>query len=226
MYSINDGWKNNIDPKIISHPANCELMQSRKNIVKNNGSSISLEDLKSRIENWHSINIQQHLSLDGKRTREPLTDIHKQKISDSAKGKKIYTNGLNRILRKHTDAIPDGYEIIQRENTPTTRKTRIFHRPSQWDSIDWESVQTDINQGTSSKDLKKKYNITNDGLHWALRGQLITKWYNTVPYEEKFPWNDIQNDLNCGVKFSDICKKYQITRDQLIYAKSKSMITW
>jgi hypothetical protein len=226
MYSINDGWKNNIDPKIISHPANCELMQSRKNIVKNNGSSISLEDLKSRIENWHSIDIQQHLSLDGKRTREPLTDIHKQKISDSAKGKKLYTNGLHRILRKHTDVIPDGYKIIQTENTPTTRKTRIFHRPSKWDDIDWHAIQLDIDNAISVKDIRKKYNITNDGLHWAVRGKLITKWYKIVPYEEKFPWKDIQSDLDCNMSLKTICKKYQMTKHQLLHAKSKNILKW
>ena len=52
-YSIFDGFKNKIDPKIISHPANCELMQHNKNSSKHNKSSITLEELLKRIKNWN-----------------------------------------------------------------------------------------------------------------------------------------------------------------------------
>lgn len=52
MYSVNEGYKNGIDPKIISHPANCKLMQHNDNVSKGDKSSISLEELLKRIEEW------------------------------------------------------------------------------------------------------------------------------------------------------------------------------
>lgn len=50
--SVKFGWENNIDPKIISHPANCELMVHSDNISKYKNCRISLEQLKKDIENW------------------------------------------------------------------------------------------------------------------------------------------------------------------------------
>lgn len=52
-YSVSDGFKNKVDPKIISHPANCELMQHNKNSSKYKKSSITLEELLKRIEKWN-----------------------------------------------------------------------------------------------------------------------------------------------------------------------------
>ena len=53
MYSVYDGYKNNIDSKIISHPANCQLMQQTKNSSKYKKSSITLEALLERIKKWN-----------------------------------------------------------------------------------------------------------------------------------------------------------------------------
>jgi len=53
MFSIKDGYKNNIDPKIISHPANCKLMIHNDNSKKWTNSSISLDELKKRIIEWN-----------------------------------------------------------------------------------------------------------------------------------------------------------------------------
>lgn len=50
LYSINDGFKNNIDPKILSHPANCKIVPHRKNQSKNKNSSITLDELLNRIK--------------------------------------------------------------------------------------------------------------------------------------------------------------------------------
>lgn len=47
--SIKDGFDKNIDPKLISHPANCELVRHLDNQKKKTKSSISLEDLVKRI---------------------------------------------------------------------------------------------------------------------------------------------------------------------------------
>jgi endogenous inhibitor of DNA gyrase (YacG/DUF329 family) len=52
MFSIDEGFKNNVDPNIISHPANCMLIIQRENSKKYKKSSITLEELKERIKNW------------------------------------------------------------------------------------------------------------------------------------------------------------------------------
>ena len=52
MYSIMDGYINHIDPKIMSHPANCRLIRHNENIAKGGKSCITLEELLKRIKNW------------------------------------------------------------------------------------------------------------------------------------------------------------------------------
>lgn len=53
-FSRNKAWQLKVDPYIISHPANCELLQHNKNIGKNNKCSLSIEDLISNINDWHN----------------------------------------------------------------------------------------------------------------------------------------------------------------------------
>lgn len=52
MVSIYYGWKNKIDPKIISHPANCALIPQNENHVKRTKCSITIDELYSRIKKW------------------------------------------------------------------------------------------------------------------------------------------------------------------------------
>lgn len=52
MYSVRDGFINNIDPEIIKHPANCKLLLHSENNKKNYNSSITIDELKERIKNW------------------------------------------------------------------------------------------------------------------------------------------------------------------------------
>ena len=52
MYSIRDGFLNNVDPKILAHPANCELLLHQDNITKKSNSSITLDELLKRIESF------------------------------------------------------------------------------------------------------------------------------------------------------------------------------
>ena len=52
MYSIRDGYLNKIDPKIISHPANCCLVRHNENQKKGKKSSITLDELLEKIKNW------------------------------------------------------------------------------------------------------------------------------------------------------------------------------
>lgn len=52
MYSIMDGYRNKIDPKIISHPANCRLVRHNENVSKLDKSILTLDELLKRIEDW------------------------------------------------------------------------------------------------------------------------------------------------------------------------------
>jgi len=49
MYSISDGFKNNIPPYIIGHINNLVMIPALENIKKNNRSSISKTELFERI---------------------------------------------------------------------------------------------------------------------------------------------------------------------------------
>lgn len=52
MLSVMDGFKLNIDPLLLSHPANCKLMIHSDNIRKHKKSSITLDELLIRILEW------------------------------------------------------------------------------------------------------------------------------------------------------------------------------
>lgn len=49
LYSVRDGFTNKVDPRIISHPANCEVVPHRINQNKNKKSTLTLEQLLQRI---------------------------------------------------------------------------------------------------------------------------------------------------------------------------------
>jgi hypothetical protein len=50
--SVNYGYKNNIDPKIISHPANCEFLLHSQNAKKSFKNSCTIENLLDDITKW------------------------------------------------------------------------------------------------------------------------------------------------------------------------------
>lgn len=52
MLSVREGYEKNISPEIIAHPANCQLLVHNENVSKSKKSSISLEELRERIQNW------------------------------------------------------------------------------------------------------------------------------------------------------------------------------
>lgn len=52
IYSVRDGFINNIDPKIISHPANCQLLIHKDNNSKNKKSEITINDLFLKIKEF------------------------------------------------------------------------------------------------------------------------------------------------------------------------------
>lgn len=51
-YSIIEGFKNNVDPKIIGHIANLEMIPWRENVSKQGECSISLNQLKKNIKSY------------------------------------------------------------------------------------------------------------------------------------------------------------------------------
>ena len=53
MFSVDEGYKQNIDPYLISHPANCKLMKHEDNFKKKTECSITLDELKQRVNDWN-----------------------------------------------------------------------------------------------------------------------------------------------------------------------------
>ena len=53
IISINYGFKNNILPEIISHPANCQLLRHNENISKGKKCDLILEQLINKIKEWN-----------------------------------------------------------------------------------------------------------------------------------------------------------------------------
>ena len=53
MVSVKWGWEHKIDPKIISHPANCKLILQSENSSSCDECSITYEELLERIEVWN-----------------------------------------------------------------------------------------------------------------------------------------------------------------------------
>jgi len=51
--SVHYGLIHGIDPYIISHPANCELMRENDNRIKNRGCSLDLNTLIKNIDDWN-----------------------------------------------------------------------------------------------------------------------------------------------------------------------------
>ena len=52
MFSVKEGFEKGIDPKLISHPANCRLMIHTVNISKNKKSVLTIEELLERIQKF------------------------------------------------------------------------------------------------------------------------------------------------------------------------------
>jgi hypothetical protein len=53
-YSVVNGYKNNINPMILSHPANCEYLLKKDNCSKCGNSSVTLEQLLLEIDEWNT----------------------------------------------------------------------------------------------------------------------------------------------------------------------------
>lgn len=93
MLSKAFGFTNQVDPKIISHPANCQYLLNIDNIKKNSSSSISLEDLIERIDKWDS---QQLSELNFKIIVTEKSVEHRNKLSIA--NKKVWEKRKSGLL--------------------------------------------------------------------------------------------------------------------------------
>lgn len=108
MLSKAFGWSNQIDPIIISHPANCQFLLNNDNIKKNSDSWISFEDLQERISQWDSRRLSE---LNFKKIATEKSIEHRKKLSEA--NKKVFEKRRVGLLPKNAGrkpAIP--YEIL------------------------------------------------------------------------------------------------------------------
>jgi len=53
IVSVRFGYDNNVDPYLMSHPANCQLLQHGKNVSKGKKSNLSLDELIEKVRVWN-----------------------------------------------------------------------------------------------------------------------------------------------------------------------------
>jgi len=53
LYTISEGFKNNINPLTLAHPANCKLITHEENLKKRGKSTIVFKELLEKIEKWN-----------------------------------------------------------------------------------------------------------------------------------------------------------------------------
>jgi hypothetical protein len=108
MISIKFGYDNQIDSKIISHPANCHIMLAKDNFSKNNSSSITIEDLTNRINAWDK---NEQLPYAG-RIKIGLikSESHRANLAKANKNLRTYTNGYINIRQHQNLPIPEGFK--------------------------------------------------------------------------------------------------------------------
>lgn len=106
MFSVEEGWRLQVDPTIISHPANCHLITQSDNSIKGISSSITLSQLMIRINQWDSNPIND-ITLHIRQL--PKTDEHKRKLREANLLLMTITNGSSNLRIPKTDPIPSGF---------------------------------------------------------------------------------------------------------------------
>jgi uncharacterized Zn finger protein (UPF0148 family) len=53
IVSVKYGFENNVEPSIISHPANCQLMRHNDNVSKYTKNDLTVEELLKKIKEWN-----------------------------------------------------------------------------------------------------------------------------------------------------------------------------
>ena len=103
MVSVAYGWRNKIDPTIISHPCNCQFLPNYDNLVKNDKSCLQIDELILRIQTMDMSPVRNESKTLLK------SDSHKKKISEKNSQYMTITNGVVncRILKSHP--IPNNF---------------------------------------------------------------------------------------------------------------------
>lgn len=104
IMSIEFGWMNNIDPRIISSHHNCQFITNLENISKSSRSYITIDELLHRISN----NILEPITP-SRSTIRTLSEDHKQKISETNMNYMCITNKIHNIRVLKGSDIPEGY---------------------------------------------------------------------------------------------------------------------
>lgn len=64
IISVSYGYQHNIDPSIISHPANCRIIRHSENKKKSDSCNITLTELESKINSWNKKYTEQATGLE------------------------------------------------------------------------------------------------------------------------------------------------------------------
>ena len=75
IISVSYGFANNIDPTVLSHPANCKIMIHSDNKIKHNKCDITLDQLLIKIKVWEQKYTERCIGL------EPTTSCLEGKYS-------------------------------------------------------------------------------------------------------------------------------------------------
>lgn len=106
IISIEYGWRNGVDPSIISHPANCQYLPHVLNSRKNSACGMALDDLITLIANWDTSRVQK---INKQYCHLPKTAEHNLKISKTNSTYMSITNGEENLRVKKDTEIPEGY---------------------------------------------------------------------------------------------------------------------
>lgn len=104
IVSIAYGWRNNISPKIISDPGNCQFLTAIENCKKNDKSGMTIDSLKERIKNNDFSPVKNNTIY------LPKTKNHREKISEANKKYMTITDGQQNFRVYKSSNIPAGFK--------------------------------------------------------------------------------------------------------------------
>lgn len=134
------GWRNNISPHIISHPANCQFITNLDNIKKGTASCISYQELEERIKLWDAqgyvhniqpcnIKIVNKAKIKTVKRSNPCDyELYKWKLQEKATGKIVEITSISNWLKANklsTDKIYSAnasWTILEKYNLRTGEK--------------------------------------------------------------------------------------------------------
>jgi len=117
MISIEYGWRNDIDPSIISSPLNCQFITNIENIKKGSTSSITIDTLLEKIK------LKNYSMEENKFIKLPKSSSHKKKISATNSKFMTITNGVHNLRVLKSSIIPEHYR------RGMTRKNKMVVQP-------------------------------------------------------------------------------------------------